>query len=148
MCWCVCVFVRHVCVCVCVACHSLCSYEHVLYGHRMETTHLTNVCGSPVLREFCVWCGCRTESSSLFATVSVCVNVSVCGVVKGRKEPEFTWEKKDRIWFGRPICKKMKETKLVKIRAEPLPDLPQRFHCSIRWSVDGHRFLLCISSQL
>lgn len=60
-------------VCMCVACHSICSYEHVLYGYKMEVAHFTNVCGSPVFWEFCVWCGCRRKAALFCACVCLCV---------------------------------------------------------------------------
>lgn len=90
-------------------------------------------------------CGVVADGKQLlFASVCVCV---WCGHRLRRASVHMGTN--DRIWFSEPICKKMKETKLVKthvgIRAEALPDLTQRFHCSIRWSVDGHQFLLWVS---
>lgn len=89
---------------VCAACHSICSYEHVLYGHRMEATHFTNVCGSPVFWEFCVWCGCRRKAA-LF--LRLCVSERVCVWCGQRlKRASVHMGTNDRIWFSEPICKK------------------------------------------
>lgn len=128
----------------------------------VQRAHL-NMCRLVTGRKPLIWQTCvgrlrsgsavwlQTESSSLFASVCVCLNVSVCGVVKGWKRASVHMGTNDRIWFSEPVCKeekKMKETKLVKISAETSPDLPQRFHCSVRWSVDAHRFSLCTSSTV
>ncbi len=93
-------------------------------------------------------CGVAANGKRL-SFASVCVWTCLC-VVWSKAEIRLSshGEKNDRIWFCKPICKKMKATKLVKFRAETFPDLPERFHCSIRWSVDGHQVLLRISSQL
>lgn len=130
-----------VCALMSIFMKNVCSY--VLYGHRMEAAHFRNVCGSLVLQEFCMWCGCRRKA----APFCLCV---WCGHRLGRATVHMGTN--DRIWFSEPICKKMKETQLVKthigIRAEALPDLTQRNHCSVRWSVDGHQFLLCVSTTV
>lgn len=80
------------CMCVCVAR----SYDHVSYSHRTEAAHLANVCVSPAFWECCV--RLQTESSSLLH-LCVCLNMSVCGVVKGWKEPPVHMGTNDRIWF-------------------------------------------------
>lgn len=71
----------------------------------------TNVCWVPVLLEFFVWCGCRWKAA-LFC-VCACV---WCGLKLRRTLPQLGTN--DRIWFSEPICKQMKETKLVKIHTE------------------------------
>lgn len=134
-----------VCVCVC-CCHSVFSHKHVLYGHRMEAAHFPNVCGSPVFWEFCVWCACRWKAAPF--CICVCVPERVCVWCGQRLKGALVhMGTNDRICLSKPICKKMKETKLVKIRAETLPDLPRRFHCSVRWSVDGHQFCYSVPLQ-
>lgn len=65
-------------------------------------------------------CGVVADGKQLlFASVCVCV---WCGHRLGRASVHMGTN--DRIWFSEPICKKMKETKLVKthigIRAEGL----------------------------
>ena len=123
---CVCVSVCVcVCVCVCVACHTVRSYEHVSYGHSLEAAHFTNVCGSPVFWASCVCVvRSRTESSPLLH-LRVCLNASVCGVVKGWKESLGSHGNKwQDLVVVSSICKKMKETKLVKTGAETFARTP------------------------
>ena len=88
----------------------------------------------------CVWCG-RGRKAALFC-ICVCVWTRLCVVwSKAEKRASVHMGTNDRIWFKWALSvKKMKETKLVKTGAETLPELLQRFHCSVRWSVDGHHF--------
>lgn len=153
---------------VCLLCDLL--LVDLLYCAFFFFQVLMCVCVLPVIQYAHMNMCCmvtRWKSLTLQMCVGrLCSGSSVCGVVADGKQLSFApvcvcvWcgqrlkralvhmGTNDRIWFGEPICKKMKETKLVKIRAETLPDLPQRFHCSIRWSGDGQQFLLCISSTV
>lgn len=73
-----------------------------------------------------VRCGCRRKAA-LFLHLCVCLNVSVCGVVKGWKRASVHMGTNDRIWFSEPACKeekKMKGTKLVKNQRRDLARPP------------------------
>lgn len=150
--------------CVSVVCLCMCSFSSTCMCALPVTLYADmNMCCTvtgwePLTFQMCVGrlcsgssaCGVVADGKQLsFASVCVCVCERVCVWCGQRlKRASVHMGTNDRIWFSEPICKKMKETKLVKIRAETLPDLPQSFHCSVRWSVDGHQFLLCISSAV
>lgn len=104
-CACMCSFSStRVCVyvCVCIACHSICWYEHVLYGRRSLSECVWVGCALGVLRV--VWS--QAESSSLLRLcVCVCERVCVwCG--QRLKRASVHMGTNDRIWFSEPICKK------------------------------------------
>lgn len=76
---CFCNPLAFVCALMSIFMKNVCSYEDVLYGHRMKATHFRNVCGSLVLQEFYMWCGCRRKAAPFCLCVCLCVVWSQAG---------------------------------------------------------------------
>lgn len=85
---CLCDHLDVFCSSVCVH-HSVCSCEHVSYGHGKEATHL------------CV-CVLLVGVLQMESSLSLCLNVSVCGTVT---KPPFTWEQMTGSGFSVPSAK-------------------------------------------